>query len=141
MDVRNDPIGLVNRIICWAFTGRKPSALRRIVSTIFHVELPILSSPVRMAHPYGIIVNGRATLGRDVTLFQGVTIGSKRQGRRQGVPTIGDRVVIYPNAVIVGQVTIGDGATIGPGAVVTDDVPAGATAVGNPARILPGHHG
>lgn len=50
---------------------------------------------------------------------------------------IGKNVWIGGGALILPGVTIGDDAIIGAGAVVTKDVPAGATAVGNPARILP----
>jgi len=135
-DVRNDPIGPVNKFICWIYSGNRPRVLRRLVSIVFHIELPVLRHPVRMAHPYGIIITGNATLGRNVTVFQGVTIGSKRLGKRAGSPTIEDDVCIFPNAVIVGNITIGAGATIAPGAVVFDDVPAGATVVGNPAHLL-----
>ena len=135
-DVRNDPIGPVNKFINWIFLGKKPRLLRRLVSLFFHIELPTLLYPLRMAHPFGIVVNSGASLGRNVTIFQHVTIGSKRLGRKAGVASIGDDVVIFPNAVIVGAVSIGGGAVIAPGAVVINDVPAGATVAGNPARIV-----
>jgi serine acetyltransferase len=135
-DVRNDPIGPVNKFINWIFMGKKPRLLRRLVGMFFHIELPALAYPVRMAHPFGIVVNGGARLGRNVTIYQHVTIGSKRVGRNAGVARIGDDVVIFPNPVIVGAVSIGEGAVIAPGAVVIDDVPTGATAAGNPARII-----
>lgn len=135
-DVRNDPIGSVNRFICWVFRGRRPRVLRRCVSIVFHMELPVLRYAVRLPHPYAIVITGNATIGRNVTVFQGVTIGSKRSGRRAGAPVIEDDVCIFPNAVVVGQVTVGAGAVIGPCSVVVDDVPAGATVVGNPARQL-----
>jgi serine acetyltransferase len=135
-DVRKDPIGPVNKFIYWTYSGNRPRILRRVVSIIFQIELPVLKQPIRMAHQYVIIITGNAVLGKNITIFQGVTIGSKRLGRRAGSPVIQDDVCIFPNAVIVGNITIGFGATIGPGAVVVDDVPPGATVVGNPARLL-----
>lgn len=135
-DVRCDPIGPVNRFIVWVYSGKRPRVLRRMVSILFHIELPVLRQPIRMAHPYGIIISGDVILGKNVTVFQGVTIGNKRDGRRAGSPVIKDDVCIFPNAVVIGQITIGAGAIIGPGAVVVNDVPPGATVVGNPARIL-----
>lgn len=135
-DVRSDPIGPVNKFIVWVFSGQRPRVLRRLVSIIFHIELPVLRQPLRMAHPYGIIISGDVILGKNVTVFQGVTIGSKRDGRNAGTPTIEDDVCIFPNAVVIGRITIGAGAIIGPGAVVVNDVPPGVTMIGNPARPL-----
>lgn len=135
-DVRNDPIGTVNKIIIWIFSGKKPNFVRRLLGFIFHIELPCLNDSLRIPHPYGIVVNSRVRFGKNVTIFQHVTIGSKRYGKNSGVPYIGDDVVIYPNAVVVGGITIGNGAVIAPGAVVVNDVPAGATVVGNPAKVI-----
>ena len=108
-DVRNDPIGPVNKFINWVFMGKKPRLLRWLVDIFFHIELPVLLYPVRMAHPFGIVVIGGARLGPNVTIFQHVTIGPKRLGRNASVASIGDDVVIFPNAVIVGAVSIGGG--------------------------------
>lgn len=52
--------------------------------------------------------------------------------------TIGDRVFVGANAVVLMGVTIGDGAVVGAGAVVTHDVAAGAIVAGVPARVI-GH--
>jgi serine O-acetyltransferase len=135
-DIRRNPIGPVNRFIIWVYSERRPRMLRRLVSILFHIELPVLQQPLRMAHPYGIIISGDVILGKNVTVFQGVTRGNKRDGRIAGSPVIEDDVGIFPNAVLIGQITIGAGAIIGPGSVVVDDVPPGVTVVGNPARQL-----
>lgn len=135
-DVRNDPLGGMNKLINWVFTGKRPSIFRKLIGLVLHIELPVLQNPVRIAHPFGITINPGVQIGKNVTLFQCVTVGSKRHGRSAGVPTIEDNVVLYPNAVVVGGVVVGAGATIGPGAVVVTDIPAGATAVGNPARVI-----
>lgn len=71
-----------------------------------------------------------------VTIYHDVTIGSKQFGSNQGVPTIGDNVIIYPGAIILGGVHIGDGAIIGAGAVVFSDVPVDAIVAGNPGKII-----
>ena len=102
LDVRNDEIGIVNKLVNWVFTGEKPNLIRRFMSLFLHIELPALQHPLRMPHPFGITVNPGVQIGRNVTIFQCVTVGSKRYGRNAGVPVIGDDVVIYPNAVVVG---------------------------------------
>ncbi|MEV0647241.1 acyltransferase [Phytomonospora sp. NPDC050363] len=48
--------------------------------------------------------------------------------------TIGDRVFVGANAVIMMGVTIGDEAVVGAGAVVTRDVPPRTVVTGVPAR-------
>lgn len=89
-----------------------------------------------MAHPFGIFVNAGVRAGRNCTLFQGVTLGSKRFGRNPGLPTLGNDVIVFPNAVIVGAINIGDRAVIGAGSVVVSDVPTDSIVAGNPARVI-----
>lgn len=87
-------------------------------------------------HGCGVVIGETSVIGHDVTIFQGVTLGGtgKEKGKRH--PTIGDKVVIGAEAIILGNINIGDKAFIGAGSVVIKPVPAGATVVGNPARIL-----
>ncbi len=86
-------------------------------------------------HPYGIVV-GTCRVGRDVTILQNVTIGTRGSGDA-GRADIGDDVYLSAGAVILGPVRIGDGARIGANAVVLRDIDAGAAAVGVPARLVP----
>ena len=67
----------------------------------------------------------------------GVTIGQTNRGKSKGVPTIGNKVWIGTNAVIVGNIIIGDNVMIAPNAFVNISVPSNSLVVGNPASILP----
>jgi serine O-acetyltransferase len=78
------------------------------------------------------------TIGRDCNISHNVTIAPGKGEHNSGHPTLGDRVYVGPGAVIFGAVTIGDDVAIGANSVVTRDVPAGCTAVGAPARVMPG---
>lgn len=93
---------------------------------------------LQVHHGVGLVVGGE-TIGNHCILLQGVTIGARMIGPAHlaQYPTLGNRVTVCANACILGPVRIGDDAIIGAGAVVVRDVPAGATAVGNPARVLP----
>jgi serine O-acetyltransferase len=84
------------------------------------------------------VVGARAVVGKDAFICQHVTLGERLGvGRPPEYPVVGDGVFLGAGATVLGAVWIGDGATIGAGAVLLRDVPAGATAVGNPARIVP----
>ncbi len=85
-------------------------------------------------HGTGVVIGATAIIGRDVKLYQGVTLGAKSfvtddsNNPVKGIPRhpiIGDGVVIYSNSTILGRVTIGDGAVIGGNLWVTRDVAPG----------------
>lgn len=86
-------------------------------------------------HGHGIVINRAVRAGKNLEIYQQVTLGVNNR-HAPGSPVLGDDVVIFPGARILGPVTIGDGAVIGANAVVLSDIPAGAVAVGVPARIL-----
>lgn len=87
-------------------------------------------------HHGGIVIHGAATLGDDVLIRHGVTVGNAGAADPFGAPHIGNRVEIGAGAKILGRITIGDDARVGANAVVIKDVPAGAVVGGVPARIL-----
>ena len=89
-----------------------------------------------LGHFGTIIVNSNAVLGDNVNLAPGVVIGQANRGKRKGIPTIGNRVWIGANAVLVGNIRVGDDALIGPGAYVNFDVPERAVVIGNPGSIV-----
>ena len=80
-------------------------------------------------HGTGIVIGETAVLGARVKLYQGVTLGAlsvdKRMARTKRHPTIGDDVVIYANATILGgETVIGNGSRIGGNVWLTRSVPA-----------------
>jgi serine O-acetyltransferase len=82
-------------------------------------------------HGTGVVIGETAVLGDHVKLYQGVTLGalsvSKRAAGTKRHPTIGDRVVIYANATILGGDTvIGADSVIGGNVFVTSSVPPGS---------------
>ena len=87
-------------------------------------------------HGIGVIIGETTEIGDNVTLFQGVTLGSKSNTKGKRHPTIGDGVVIYSGAKVIGNIKIGKNSIIGAGAVVIQSVPDNSIAVGVPARII-----
>jgi len=79
-------------------------------------------------HGTGIVIGETAELGARVRLYQGVTLGAARVNKQlervKRHPTIGDDVVIYANATILGGDTvIGHGSRIGGNVWLTRSVP------------------
>ena len=125
----------------------------RIAHVLYRLELPLLA---RMAaelahgltgidihpgarigagcfidHGTGVVIGETAVIGRNVRIYQAVTLGAKRfprdaQGHLQKGwprhPVVQDDVVIYAGATILGRITIGRGAVIGGNVWVTQDV-------------------
>jgi serine O-acetyltransferase len=79
-------------------------------------------------HGTGIVIGETSVIGARVRLYQGVTLGAvkvnKGLERVKRHPTIGDDVVIYANATILGgETVIGRGSRIGGNVWLTASVP------------------
>ncbi len=87
-------------------------------------------------HGMGVVIGETAEIGRNVTMYHGVTLGgtSWKKGKRH--PTIGDNVIIGANAAILGAIVVGENSKIGSGSVVNKEVPPNSTVVGIPGRIV-----
>jgi serine O-acetyltransferase len=85
-------------------------------------------------HGQGVVVGETAEIGRDVTLYQGVTLGGTGFATGKRHPTVQDNVTIGSGAKLLGPITIGHGAKIGANSVVIHDVPPNSTVVGNPGH-------
>ncbi len=85
-------------------------------------------------HGTGVIVGETAEIGDNVKIYQGVTLGAlsfpkdEKGHPIKGIkrhPTVGNSVVIYSNASILGEkAVIGDNATIGGNVWITSKVPS-----------------
>lgn len=81
-------------------------------------------------HGTGIVIGETAILGKNVKLYQGVTLGALSLSKGRGLigkkrhPTVEDNVTIYSNAAIFGGDTIiGKGSVIGGDVYLTHSVP------------------
>ena len=95
-----------------------------------------------LPHTVGTVL-GAEKIGKNVTILQGVTLGTAEPDNGFTVslrPVIGNHVVLGAGAKVIGRVTIGDYAKVGANAVVLQDVPPYAIAVGVPARIILRNH-
>ncbi len=115
-----------------AFLGSMGEALYPGERTL-HILCADIGPGLIIQHGFATVIAARS-MGANCWVNQQVTIGFKRPDER---PVIGDGVLVYAGAKILGNVVIGDGAQIDANAVVIHDVPPYHTAVGVPARMLP----
>jgi serine O-acetyltransferase len=85
-------------------------------------------------HGSGVVIGETSSIGNDVTLYQGVTLGGTGFATGKRHPTVQDNVTIGSGAKLLGPITIGHGAKIGANSVVITDVPPNTTVVGNPGH-------
>lgn len=98
----------------------------------------IAAPPIFPHGVYGVFVSEAARIGKNVTIFHQVTIGSNtiKSSRHVGVPVVEDGVFIGCGAKIIGGVRIGRNARIGANAVVVHDVPPNAVVVSARNRVI-----
>lgn len=120
----------------WVLLPRMISEFARFLTGIEIHPGATLGEGLFIDHGTGIVIGETAELGKNVTLYQGVTLGGtgKEKGKRH--PTIGNNVVVACGAKVLGSFTVGDHAKIGAGAVVLKPVPPYATVVGIPGRVV-----
>jgi len=118
--------------------------IHRVTCNMACIDLPWhtkIEDGLLLTHGWGLVIAHGAKIGRNVTLFHGVTLGRRDRisisGERQiGNPIIEDEVWIGPNAIIVGAVTIGRGSRIAGGTYIYESVPPYSIMLGNPAKIV-----
>lgn len=108
------------------------SALGRIHGQIEIYYSARIGKGLKINHGGGSVVGARCVIGDNCLLHQGVTLGDKNGGR----PTIGNNVIIYPGAKILGPISIGDDSIIGANAVCLSSTPPRSVCVGIPARNI-----
>lgn len=133
-----------------AYPGFMAITIYRIAHELYLLKLPILprilaeyaheltgidihpgakiGSPFFIDHGTGIVIGETTVIGKNVKLYQGVTLGAlsvdKSLAQTKRHPTIEDEVVIYSQAVILGGNTvIGKNSIIGGNAWITQSIP------------------
>lgn len=110
----------------------------RMISEMAHSETGIDIHPAAQIghhftidHGTGVVIGATCIIGNNVKLYQGVTLGAlsfplDEEGNPiKGIPRhpiLGNDVIVYSNATILGRITIGDRSVIGANKWVTDNV-------------------
>lgn len=110
----------------------------RMISELAHSETGIDIHPAAeighhftIDHGTGVVIGATCIIGNNVKLYQGVTLGAlsfplDEDGNPiKGIPRhpiLGNDVVVYSNATILGRITIGDRSVIGANRWVTENI-------------------
>jgi serine O-acetyltransferase len=113
--------------------------IARMISEIAHSTTGIeihpgaqIGASFFIDHGTGVVIGETTVIGKNVRLYQAVTLGAKRfPVDANGAlvknivrhPIVEDDVIIYANATILGRITIGQGSTIGGNVWLTYSVP------------------
>jgi len=96
-------------------------------------------------HGTGVVIGETTKIGKNVRIYQGVTLGAlslphnageQLRGRKRH-PTIEDDVIIYAGATILGEkAVIGARSIIGGNLWITDPVPPDTRVIGEPPNLI-----
>ena len=113
--------------------------LRRLQNRYgMHVALNCCGKGLQIAHVGPILMNAHVTVGEHCTFHFNTAVVAG--GTDNGVPTLGDDIVVGLGAVILGGVTLADGIAVGANAVVNKSFPEpDITVAGAPARKIADH--
>ncbi len=145
-----DPAAESMEEVVLAYPGFLATAVHRFAHELYQLDVPLfprllsewahgetgidihpgatIGQGFAIDHGTGVVIGETSAIGERVRIYQGVTLGalavSKRYARRKRHPSIGDDVVIYANATILGGETIvGEGSIIGGNVWLTASVP------------------
>jgi serine O-acetyltransferase len=133
---------LGHRLTHWLW-GRRRYTLARWFSHLFRFLTGIEIHPgaqvgyrLFIDHGMGVVIGETAEIGRNVTLYHGVTLGGTSLNKGKRHPTLEDNVVVGAGAKILGAITIGENSRIGANAVVVKSVPPNSVVVGVPGQVV-----
>jgi bifunctional UDP-N-acetylglucosamine pyrophosphorylase / glucosamine-1-phosphate N-acetyltransferase len=101
------------------------------VGNFVEIKNAVLDEGVKVGH---LTYIGDATIGEHTNIGAG-TVTCNYDGVMKHRTTIGKRVFIGSDTMLVAPVTVGDGALTASGSVITDDVPAEAVAIGRARQV------
>jgi serine O-acetyltransferase len=160
-----DPAAESKEVVIYCYPGIKAISNYRIAHRLLELNVPIIprmitemahsetgidihpgadiDSHFAIDHGTGVVIGATSIIGKNVKLYQGVTLGAKsfpmdEEGHPiKGIPRhpiLKDNVIVYSNATILGRITIGENATIGGNIWVTDDVAPNARIIQSKAK-------
>jgi serine O-acetyltransferase len=91
---------------------------------------------IMLDHGDSLVFGETCSIGDNVSILHGVTLGGTGKAGGDRHPKIGDNVLIGAGAKVLGNITVGECSRIAAGSVVLKDVPPCKTVAGVPATII-----
>lgn len=120
----------------WRFAARLLAFFGRSLTNVDIHPGARIGQRLFIDHGAGVVIGETAEIGDDVTLYHGVTLGGTSWHKGKRHPTLATGVVVGAGAKILGPITIGERVRVGANSVVVKNVPADRTVVGIPGRIV-----
>lgn len=124
----------------YSVLGRFSRYMYRKLTFKYMYQIPRLTKigpGLQISHFGTCLVHTKSVFGSNCYFSHNIAVGVSKRGPKQGVPTVGNRVWIGANAIIMGNIKIGDDVLIAGNSFVNVDVPANSIVLGNPAKIIP----
>lgn len=105
------------------------------VEWYYEVELP---THFMVEHPIGSVL-GRAVYGNYIFFYQGVVIGGNRSlsGGNVIYPILGDHIVFFSNAKVLGNVHVGSNVIFSANSyVINEDIPDNSIVFGSSPNLI-----
>jgi serine O-acetyltransferase len=105
----------------------------------FGISIPIgtkIGYGFYIGHFGNIVVNGKATIGNNCNLSQGVTIGEIPFGNSAGVPVLGDNIYLAPGSTVIGDTNVGSFSIVAPNSVLNHSIEDHSVVSGIPAKLI-----
>ena len=149
-----DPAAQSHDEVIFSYPGIFATMVHRVAHTLFQMEVPLLPRIMSehahsltgidihpgatigesfvIDHGTGVVIGETTRIGKNVRIYQGVTLGALSLSRhtvdrlrgKKRHPTIEDNVIVYSGATILGgETTIGARSVIGGNVWITESVP------------------
>ncbi|MCB1462315.1 MAG: serine O-acetyltransferase [Nitratireductor sp.] len=131
-----------HRLANWSWkNGRKDFALylQSRSSQVFQTDInpqASMGKGIFLDHATGLVVGATASIGDDVSILHGVTLGGTGKETGDRHPKIGHGVLIGAGATVLGNIVVGVNSRVAAGSLVLKPVPEHVTVAGVPARIV-----
>ena len=105
---------------------------------IFISKTTKIECGLRLPHPNGIVLGSATKIGKNCTIYQQVTVGSKRVGdsKKNLQPRIKENIYLFSGSKVIGDIVLERNTQVATNAVLTTNTEAFGVYAGIPAKLV-----